>query len=103
VSTLPDEIPHLKELYAKYQDKGLEVVGVSLDHAGEGVVKTFVEKNQINYPILLGNDNIVMDYGGILGIPTSFLVDRQGKIRQKLFGLQAKEVFEQAISGLLGY
>ena len=97
------EIPHLKELYAKYQDKGLEVVGVSLDHAGEGVVKTFVEKNQINYPILLGNDNIVMDYGGILGIPTSFLVDRQGKIRQKLFGLQSKEVFEQAIIGLLGH
>jgi peroxiredoxin len=95
------EIPHLKELYAKYQDKGLEVIGISLDLAGEEVVKIFVERNQISYSILLGDERIAVDYGGILGIPTSFLIDRQGKIRQKLVGLQSKEVFEEAVKGLL--
>lgn len=95
------EVPHLKELYAKYQDKGLEVIGISLDLAGGEVVKAFVDKNQINYPILLGDEKIAMDYDGILGIPTSFLIDRQGMVRQKFVGVQPKEVFEEAIKGLL--
>jgi peroxiredoxin len=94
------EIPHLKELYAQYRDRGVEVIGISLDSAGEQVVRDFVEKNQIDYAILLGDEKITLDYGGILGIPTSFIIDRQGRIRQRLFGLQTKEVFEQALKGL---
>jgi len=95
------EIPHLMKLYAKYQDRGLEIIGISLDAGGEEIVKRFVERYQINYAILLGDEKITLDYGGILGIPTSFIIDRQGRIRQRLFGLQSMEALEEAIKNLL--
>jgi peroxiredoxin len=95
------EIPHFVTLQSKYKDKGLEVVGLSLDAEGAGVVRPFAEKNDINYTMLLANDEIAHRYGGIVGIPTTFVVDRQGRIVKKFFGVTSPETFEQAIQPLL--
>ena len=95
------EIPHFVELQNKYKGKGLEIVGLSLDAEGESVVRPFAKEHDINYTMLLANDGTAKLYGGIVGIPTTFIVDRQGKIVKKFFGVTAPETFEQAIQPLL--
>jgi cytochrome c biogenesis protein CcmG/thiol:disulfide interchange protein DsbE len=95
------ELPHFKSLYEQYNQKGLQIVGVALDDGGAEVVRPFVEDNDIKYPILIGNQEVVEDYGGIRGIPTTFVVDRKGHIIKKFVGYQDKEVFESAIKELL--
>jgi len=89
------EIPDFIELYKTYQKKGLVILGIALDNK-EKVVK-FVKDNGINYPILMGNQEVSNLYGGISGIPTSFVVDRKGIIKNVFVGLRSKEVFEQNI------
>ena len=95
------EIPHFKELYDKYKSQGLEIVGVALDQEGVSIVKPFAEKNKINYICLIGNEKVVQDYGGIRGIPTTFVIDRNGNIHKKYIGYQEKDVFEKDIKDLL--
>jgi peroxiredoxin len=95
------EIPHFVELQNKYKEKGLEIVGLSLDAEGESVVRPFAQKNDINYTMLLANDDTAKLYGGIVGIPTTFVVDRQGRIVKKFFGVTSAETFEQTIQPLL--
>ncbi len=95
------EIPHFIDLYKEYKGQGLEVVGISLDRGGVKVVKSFVEKNEITYPVVIGNQKVAEDYGGIRGIPTTFVIDRQGYIVKKFVGYRDKKVFESIIQQLL--
>jgi glutathione peroxidase-family protein len=55
----------------------------------------------VNYPILLANEGTTRDYGGIVGIPTTFVIDRSGKIVKRFIGFTPPEVFEGAIRPLL--
>ncbi len=96
-----EEIPHFRELYTKYKGKGLEVIGISLDQGGVSAVKSFAQDNRINYPLAMGNDQLVKAYGGIRGIPTTFLIDKKGQIAQKFVGYREKAVFEKEIQALL--
>ena len=95
------EIPHFIELYDKYKDKGLEIIGVALDWNADKVAARFAEENNINYTILLGNRDVTDLYGGIMSIPTTFVIDRNGGIRKKYIGYRDKEVFEEDIKELL--
>lgn len=96
-----EEIPHFKELYAAYGGKGLEIIGLALDPGGVADVAPFVREQQIPYPIAMGTPALVQAYGGIRGIPTTFLVDKQGRIAKKYVGYHGKEVFEGEIRTLL--
>jgi len=95
------EIPDFVKLQSKYKDKGLEIVGLSLDADGEKAVKPFVDQHEINYTMLLANDDTAKSYGGILGIPTTFVIDRQGRIVQKFVGVMPAKTFEDTIQPLL--
>ena len=95
------EIPHFIELYKAYRGKGLEIIGIALDQSGAAVVKPFAQMNGINYPIVIGTPQVEAAYGGIRGIPTTFLVDKKGQIAKKYIGYQDKEVFEKEIQALL--
>jgi len=95
------EIPHFVELHEQYKDKGVEILGISLDQAGISVVKAFVQKYQIKYPILMTDGRVDKAYGGISGIPTTFVIDSAGNIRQKYVGYRDKAVFEADIKKLL--
>jgi peroxiredoxin len=55
----------------------------------------------MNYPVLLDADDLTNRYGGIVGIPTTFVVDRQGRITQKFIGVMSTQTFEEAIQPLL--
>ncbi|MDP2911458.1 MAG: TlpA disulfide reductase family protein, partial [Candidatus Omnitrophota bacterium] len=67
------EIPHFIDLYSQYKDQGLEIIGISLDFNGEKILPAFVSKNNINYTILLGGEEVSDLYGGIAAIPTTFI------------------------------
>lgn len=96
-----EEIPHFQNLYAQYKGKGLEIIGIAIDQGGRAAVKPFVEANRISYTILIGSEEVTNTYGGIIGIPTTFVVDRKGNIVKKYVGFRDKEVFEEDIKALL--
>jgi thiol-disulfide isomerase/thioredoxin len=95
------EIPDFIKAYDTYKSKGLEIVGISLDDDGWSVVKPFVEKNKINYPIVLGDAEVAQQYGGIQGIPTTFFVNKDGNIVDHQVGMLTKAILEQKIKSLL--
>lgn len=95
------EIPHFIALYEQYKDQGFAMVGISVDREGVSVVKSFARKYQVNYPILMADGQVANAYGGITGIPTTFVIDSAGNIRHKYIGYQDKAVFETDIKALL--
>ncbi len=95
------EIPSFVELYKKYSQDGLVVVGVSVDEEGPSVVKPFIKRNKIEYPIVMADGKIEQAYGGVEAIPTTFIINREGKIVNKHVGLTSKEEFEKEIKPLL--
>ncbi|MGB2879908.1 MAG: TlpA disulfide reductase family protein [Candidatus Omnitrophota bacterium] len=95
------EIPHFVELYMDYKRQGLEIVGVSLDRGGAATVMPFARQFSINYPIVIDDQKVTQDYGGIRAIPTTFVIDRQGRIVEKFVGYRGKEILEEAIKKLL--
>ncbi|TKJ31226.1 hypothetical protein CEE39_07345 [bacterium (candidate division B38) B3_B38] len=94
------EIPHFVELYEQYKENGFQMIGIAIQSGSVKDVKRFVEKHGINYPILMGNKEITKEYGNINAIPTTFFIDRQGRIVQKYIGYRAKEVFENKLKAL---
>ncbi len=95
------EIPHFIELYQQYKDQGFAIIGISVDSGGVSVVKSFARKYQVNYPILMTDGRVDKAYGGIPSIPTTFVIDSAGNIRQKYIGYREKAVFEADIKALL--
>jgi|KBSMisStaDraftv2_1062788.scaffolds.fasta_scaffold1391131_2 peroxiredoxin len=95
------EVPHFVRLQSKYRDQGLQIVGLSMDAGGARDVRPFVDEHDINYTMLIATDKTAQDFGGVLGIPTTFVIDRKGTIVKKFIGYTAPEVFEAAIQPLL--
>jgi thiol-disulfide isomerase/thioredoxin len=95
------EIPGLVALQKKYADQGLSVIGVSLDEQGPAVVKPFMQRFAINYPVVMGNEKILADYGGISAIPTTFVIDREGNVVAAHQGYTDQATFESEIGPLL--
>lgn len=95
------EIPGFISLQTKYQPKGLEVIGVSVDRGGTTVVNEFAKANGINYTSLMSATETEAAYGGIRGIPTTFVIDRDGNIVKKFVGDHPVEEFDKVIQQLL--
>ncbi|PTX91356.1 TlpA disulfide reductase family protein [Opitutus sp. ER46] len=95
------EIPGYVELYKKYGKDRLAIVGVSLDQGGADQVKRFVERFGITYPIVMGDEAVQSAFGGMEAIPTTFLIDQQGRIRDKKVGAEPTEEYEKKIAALL--
>ena len=94
------EIPGFVELQDRYRKEGLAIVGISLDDSAEPV-KGFYKEFKMNYPVALGDDKITELYGGIFGMPTTFLIGRDGRIYAKHVGAMDVDTFEQEIRTLL--
>lgn len=95
-----EEIPHLVELQQKYGDRGLQIIGVSLDDSAEPV-GPFYQQFHMNYPVAMGTAKTGELYGGLLGLPVTFLIDRDGHIFAKHIGATDAAVFEREIKKLL--
>jgi peroxiredoxin len=96
------EIPGFVELQNKYRDRGLVVLGLSVDDPIEKL-GPFAAKFKMNYPVLVGRDreDVQEAYGPIWGLPTTFVIGRTGKICKKHTGMATKEQFEREILELL--
>jgi thiol-disulfide isomerase/thioredoxin len=96
-----EEIPMFKELHAAYAAKGFTLVGIAMDDEGVSKVKPFVEENRIPYLTLIGTEDVATSFGGVVGYPTKFLVDRDGRIVKTWVGPVPRSVLEKNIQALL--
>jgi thiol-disulfide isomerase/thioredoxin len=94
------EIPAFVELYDQYKDKGLIIVGVSVDDSPEQL-QAFMKEYKMNYPVLQMTPDVETAFGPFYGYPTSFFIARDGTICVKHLGPATKEQFEREIKALL--
>lgn len=95
------EIPDLIALQQKYKDQ-LQIIGLTVDEDDPAEVKQVVAESHINYPVAMASPDIRMRYGGIAALPTSFVLDAQGRVVQKHEGLRDPVLYETEIRALLG-
>jgi thiol-disulfide isomerase/thioredoxin len=97
------EMPWFVELQKEYGPQGFQVVGVAMDDASTEDIAKFAKEMGVNYPILIGKESVGESYGGVNVLPTTFFVDRSGKLIAREFGLQSRNVFvdniKKALSG----
>ena len=95
------EIPWFEEIERTRKDKGFEVLGVSMDENGWEDVKPFLAQMKVNYRVVIGDDPTTQAYGGVDSLPTTFLIDREGKIAAIHIGLAGRKDFEDGVEELL--
>ena len=95
------EIPTLVELQREYGPRGFSVIGLSVDEGGPRVVARLVRQAKINYPVLMADRATARAFGGIAGIPTSFLVNRKGHVVKKYPGYVPHNLLARDIEALL--
>ena len=97
------EMPWFVELQKEYGPQGFQIVGVAMDDAGTEEIAKFAQQMGVNYPVLLGKESVGQSYGGVGVLPTTFFIDRDGKLVAREFGLQSRSVFvdhiKEALSG----
>ncbi len=99
-----EEIPHFVEFQKKYGPEGFTILGLTIDTIDPEEVKEFALEYKMNYPILyLGKQSkqVMKDYGNFRGIPTSFLIDRDGLIIRRVTGLMEKSFWDKEIRSAL--
>lgn len=94
------EVPGLVSIYEKYKDKGVVVIGITLDESRESVLR-FVEDYSVTYPILFSTRQVLRDYGNLRSIPTTFILDQKHKLVDRVRGYEHPSYFEQQIQRLL--
>jgi thiol-disulfide isomerase/thioredoxin len=95
------EIPDLVELQKKYQDR-LQILGLVVDDDDMVAIKKFAARFGINYPVAIATNEIRLQYGGIPALPTSFVLDSDGRVVQKHEGLRDPVLYETEVRSLLG-
>jgi peroxiredoxin len=96
------EIPWFMEFQQQYKSQGFEVLGVSMDDDGWAAVKPYIAEHKVNYRVLLGDDSVSQLYGGLDALPTTYIIDREGKIAFPVHvGLINKSEYVQELQSLL--
>lgn len=94
------EIPWYIEFQDKYRDAGLSAIGVSMDADGWKSVKPFLADHKLNYPVVIGSEDLGEQFG-LINMPLTLLIDRDGKIAESHAGVVDKDKFEGKIRSLL--
>lgn len=95
-----EEIPQFVQLQDKYRDQGLQVIGISIDDT-ESELRDFYRKHNMNYPVVPGDQKTADAFGGVLGLPTTFIIDRKGQVRSRQVGSTNFQTVEQQAVMLL--
>jgi peroxiredoxin len=95
------EMPQFMQWRREYGAQGLEVIGVSIDDSAPPA-RAFVQKLRLNYPVVMGNAKLGEQYGGVLGVPVTFLIDRTGMVRARFDGEEHLAAEERQMRRLLG-
>jgi len=94
------EIPGYIEMQKKYADRGLVIAGLSVDSQGAETVSKFYKAKGMNYPVALATPEVIAAFGGIQAIPTTFLIDREGRIRHQKQGAMDSAEYEKLVLSL---
>ena len=95
------EIPWFMEFEKNYKDRKFAVLGVSLDDDGWDSVRPYLEAHKINYRVMVGSEELSQQYGGVDSLPTTFVLDREGRIAVRHVGLVSKGDYQHDIESLL--
>jgi cytochrome c biogenesis protein CcmG/thiol:disulfide interchange protein DsbE len=95
------EMPWMVDLQKKYGPQGLQIIGVAMDDADDQTITEFARKMGVNYPLLRGTEAVADLYGGLDGLPSTFFLDRSGKIVDEGVGLMSQSVIEDSIKHAL--
>jgi thiol-disulfide isomerase/thioredoxin len=95
------EVPDLIALQERYKDR-LQIIGLNVDDDDVAEIKKYVDETGINYPVAMTSNDLRIQYGGIPALPTSFVLDTEGRVVQKHVGLWNPAVYEAEIRALLG-
>lgn len=96
------EMPWFVDLQKKYAGQGLQVLGVAMDDASPADIASFAQKLGVNYPVLIGKEEVGAQYGGIDYLPSTFYIGKDGKILDHMFGLVSRSEIESNIQKALG-
>jgi thiol-disulfide isomerase/thioredoxin len=96
------EMPWFVELQKEYGPQGFQIVGVAMDDASTEEIAKFAKEMGVNYPILIGQDSVAQSYGGVSVLPTTFFIDRDGKVTAREFGLRSRSDFVDDIKKAMG-
>jgi thiol-disulfide isomerase/thioredoxin len=96
-----EEIPELTDLADRYKGQ-LQIIGVAMDDAPPEEVRVFTKRFGVNFSVIMASPEMVDEYGGVPALPTSFLINREGRVVQKHVGLYPIEVYDTEIRALLG-
>ncbi len=101
-------MPELMELQEEFEDRGLSVLGVSMDTRSlfdpdgpKALVSLFAERLAINYPVVMGSPAVAEAYGGVYALPTTFVIDQDGQIAERYIGMVNRDILETALHRLL--
>ena len=95
------EIPTLKQLQAQCGKQGFAVVALSVDEGGAAAVARLVEQAGITYPVLMADRGTTRDFGNVVAVPTSFLINRSGHVVRKYPGPMPRTLLERDIAAVL--
>jgi peroxiredoxin len=96
------EIPWFMDFEQTYKDKNFAVLGVSLDEDGWDAVKPYIQQKKINYRVMIGTEQVAQMYGEVDSLPTTFMIDREGRVAAVHIGLVSKSDYIHDILNLLG-
>jgi thiol-disulfide isomerase/thioredoxin len=91
------EMPWFEQLQKQYGSEGLQVVGIAMDDASKEDIARFAKDVGVSYPILLGKESVGTAYGGLPFLPSTFFIDREGKIVDRIFGLKSRSEIEDEV------
>lgn len=95
------EMPWFEDLQKQYAKDGLVVLGVAMDDSEPAAIAKFASEVGVNYPVLLGTDQLSDDYGNVQYLPTTFYISRDGTIVDKMTGLLDRKDIEEAVKKTL--
>ncbi len=97
-----EEIPWFIGFQQEFKDREFAVLGISVDEDGWDAVKPFVARRKVNYRVMLGGEEVSQIYGNVENLPTTFIIDREGRIARTHIGLVSRNTYKQEILQLMG-
>ncbi len=95
-----EEMPDLNKIYNEYKGRGFQTLGIALS-SDPTQIRFLVKQIGLDYPVLIGNDQVSKAYGNVEIVPTTFIIDKQGNIAHKILGTRKKEELQKMIEALL--
>jgi cytochrome c biogenesis protein CcmG/thiol:disulfide interchange protein DsbE len=96
-----EEMPWFADLQKQYGKDGLVVIGVAMDDSSPSSIAKFTSQLGVNYPVLMGTDQVSDDYGDVQYLPTTFYIARDGTIMDKVTGLAGRPEIEEDVKKVL--